>query len=572
MENVTLLIITYVIIAIILNIVVLYFMRKRRLNKLRKEIERLDIEKNEVETMPILSELAKVETIIKNDKMEEKYKSWLDRFDYIKREEITKINDMIVNLDIFIDKSNYNEYISKIAAVEIELYKARTKADTLLKEIKEINLSEEKYRRIIIKLKAKYRDLLDVFEKDKDIYEDIKEVIELQFENIEKRFQDFEEYMEMNDYHEVFHIVKAIDTMIDHMGIVVSEVPDLILLAKKLIPKRIEQITEIYEDMMSKEFPLEHLNIQYNIEESLKNVNKIIDRIKVLNLEECMFELKTMLEYLDSIFNEFELERKSKKVYEEENDVFANKLEKTNTVVKDIYNGLDDIKSTYDLTDNDVTVIDDVNKRLELLNVEYKNTEKKLKKKKLSYSAIVEQLVVFTNDLIKVEDDLDTSLKSLGNMYEDEVRAREQLDEIQELLKQSKIKIRSYKLPLISNNYFVELSEANEAILEIIKELEKKPIAIKVLNTRVDTARDLVLKLYNTTNEMIKTARLAELSIVYGNRYRCIDINIDSGLDQAEMLFFKGSYQKALDTTMNTLERVDKEIRKKVMTNYEKNI
>ena len=41
------------------------------------------------------------------------------------------------------------------------------------------------------------------------------------------------------------------------------------------------------------------------------------------------------------------------------------------------------------------------------------------------------------------------------------------------MLNESKIKIRSYKLPIISNNYFVQLAEANDAILEIIKELEK---------------------------------------------------------------------------------------------------
>ena len=58
-------------------------------------------------------------------------------------------------------------------------------------------------------------------------------------------------------------------------------------------------------------------------------------------------------------------------------------------------------------------------------------------------------------------------------MYDDEQRAREQLIEIEEFLQNSKRKIRSYKLPVITDNYFVELSEANDAIKEVIKELEK---------------------------------------------------------------------------------------------------
>ena len=565
MNGTILIIATYIIVAVLLVVIVLIVSKKRRDKALQTTIEELDREKNIIESTPILLELAKVETIIKNDKMEEKYKQWQERFENIKTNQIAHITDMIIDLDIFLDNKDYKGYQKKLADVEIEIYKARTMMNTLLDEIKEINSSEEKYRSIITKLKSKYRELSSAFEDKKDEYEDIAEIIELQFENIEKRFQDFEESMEKNEYGEVVHIVKAIDNMVDHMSIVVEEVPDLVLLAEKLIPKRIEQITETYQDMIEKDYPIGYMNIEYNVEEALKNVNSIVDRIKVLNLEDCMFELRTMLEYLDSLFNEFEKEKTSRKEYEEESNVFNKKLEKVNKVVADIYGQLDEIKSMYDLTDEDIKVIDEVNNRLNDINEEYKKALIDLSKKEISYSKMLRILENLTLNLSKVDDDLDISLKSLGNMYEDEVRAREQLDEIQELLNQSKIRIRGYKLPIIGNEYFVQLSEANEAILEIIKELEKKPISIKTLNTRVDTARDLVLKLYNTTNEMIKTARLVEDAIIYGNRFRKDNKEIDRGLSKAEVLFYKGNYKKALEVSFETLDTYDTGIKVRLM-------
>lgn len=569
MNSVILIVVTYVLIAIIFCVTVLVLMKKKRNKNFRATIENLDKEKNIIESTPVLLELSKVETIIKNDKMEEKYKQWQERFESIKTNQLVHINDSIIELDMFIDNKDYIGYQRKLANVEIEMIKAKTMMDTLLNEVKEINSSEEKYRSIVIKLKTKYRELSDKFENNKAEYEDIAEVIELQFENIEKRFQDFEDSMEKNEYGEVVHIVKAIDNMVDHMSIVVTEVPDLVLLAEKLIPKRIEQITETYQDMLSKEYPIGYMNIEYNVEEALKNVNSIIDRIKVLNLEECMFELRTMLEYLDSMFNEFEKEKTARKEYEEESEIFNKKLEKVNKIVKDIYGQLDEIKNMYDLTDEDLRVIDEVNNRLNDINKKYKNSLIELGKKEISYSKLVKTLEDLTINLANVDDDLDSSLKSLGNMYEDEVRAREQLDEIQELLNQSKIRIRGYKLPIIGNEYFVQLTEANEAILEIIKELEKKPISIRTLNTRVDTARDLVLKLYNTTNEMIKTARLVEDAIIYGNRYRKDNIEIDKGLSRAEVLFYKGNYKKALEVSFDTLDTFDPGIKVRLMHSYE---
>lgn len=564
----TLIIVTSIIITGIIIAIVLSIAKKKKKKAYRDQIVKLDKEKNIIDSTPVLSELAKVETIIKNDKMEEKYKLWQETFDRIKTVQISNINDMITELDLLLDNKDYDAYELKVAKIELELYKAKEAMETLLAEIEEVNSSEEKYRSIITKLKTKYRDLNSKFEIHQKEYEDVTEVIKLQFENIEKRFQDFEVSMEKNDYNEVVHIVKAIDTMVDHMSIVINEVPDLILLAKKLIPKRIEQISETYEEMKEQDYPLDHLKIPYNLEESLKNVNKIIDRIKVLNLEDCMFELKTMLEYLDSLFKEFDREKQSRKMYDEESLSFNKKLKGINGIVDDIYSQIDDIKNMYDLKDKDIKVIDVIKEKLNDLNKTYKKSVKSLEKHKTWYSSALKDLKTYSYNLKEIEEQLDESLKTLGNMYEDEVRAREQLDEIQTMLNESKVNIRSYKLPIISNNYFVELAEANDAILEIIKELEKKPISIKVLNTRVDTARDLVLKVYNTTNEMVETARLAEIAIVYGNRFRSEVENVDRGLNRAEMLFYKGNYKGALEVSLNAIDLVEPDFKKDLLKAY----
>ena len=561
---------SYLVICIIIVIVALHFIRRGITNRYRKKVKELEVAKNMVASTPVSLELSKVEPIIKNDKMEEKYNDWQEQFDDLREKKLAQIDDMLIDLDIYIDKRDYKTCLYRLAKAELEIYKARESADYLLDEIKEITLSEEKYRAIVIKLKTKYRELNKEFQNHKQMYDEMQEAIELQLENIERRFLDFEKVMEKNEYNEVVHIVKALDTMIDHISIVIKEVPDLLLMAKQIIPARMKEVKELNDDMVKQEYPLDYLNIDYNLEESQKNIDHILDKIRVLNLEDCMFELKTMLEYFDSLFVDFEKERLSRKVYEEMESDFSKKLAKTNKVVQEVYNQLDDIKSMYDLNDKDVETIHEVNKILIVINDDYKKLLAKVEAKSTPYSMLHKEIEDLTVRLKQMEDDLDQALKSLGNMYDDEVRAREQLEEIQVFLKQCKEKMRGYKLPIITNNYFVQLSEANEAIAEVIKELERKPIVIKTLNTRVDTARDLVLKLYNTTNEMIKTAQLAEMAIVFGNRYRANYDEVDSGLGDAELLFFKGEYKKALDTSIKAVSLVDENIYRKLLAIYDK--
>ena len=556
-------------IALVIVIVILHFIRGCETKYYKDKIKNLETQRNVVASTPVLLELTKVEPIIKNDRMEEKYNRWQDDFIKLKENRLTLIDDMLIDLDIFVDKRDYKSCYYRMAKVEMEIYKVKEAADHILGEIKDITLSEEKYRSIVTKLKTKYRVLNKEFQDHKAMYEEMADSISLQLENIEKRFLDFEKVMENNDYNEVSHIVKALDAMIEHMEIIVNEVPDVLLMAKKAIPNRIKEIKMTYDDMLKQEFPLDYLNIDYNLEEIDKNIEVILEKVRVLNLEGCMFDLKTMLEYLDSLFIDFEKERLSRKVYEEVENDFSKKIEKTNKLVSDIYAQLDDIKRLYDLKEEDIETIHNVNKQLVIINDDYKNVVNKVEAKSSPYSIVNKEMEDLTVRLKNLEIDLDKSLKSLGNMYDDEVRAREQLDEIQMFLKQCKTKMRSYKLPIITDNYFVQLSEANEAILEVIKELEKKPIAISILNTRVDTARDLVLKLYNTTVSMIKTAKMSEMAIVYGNRYIPLHEDIEEGINRARNLFFKGDYTSSLKVSVDTIKLVDDNFERKLLA-YEK--
>lgn len=569
-NNVILYILIFLAIFITFFIVTLIILKKSRLKKYKNILDELDLEKNLISSIPISLELSKVEPIIKNEDLESKYKKWEDKSDVIKNERIPKIDDMLIDIDTFIEKRDFENCNYRIAKTELEIYKVREASESLLEEIKEITLSDEKYRSIVTKLKTKYRKLNSEYQEHSNLYDEMQDAITLQLENIEKNFLGFESAMENNEYTEVVHIVKALDAMIEHMGIVIKEVPDLILMAKEIIPKRIKEVDDVVKEMEEKGYPLEYLNIDYNVEESRKNINTILDKIRVLNLEDCMFELRTILDYFDSLFIDFEKERLSRKVYEESEHDFAIKLKKTEKVVNDVFEELDTIKNNYDLRDEDIDSIEEDKKILVVIQDDYKKLLAKLESKSTPYSSLHKEIEELTVRLKNMSDNLDVTLNSLGNMYDDEQRAREQLIEIEEFLQNSKRKIRSYKLPVITDNYFVELSEANDAIKEVIKELEKKPIVIKTLNTRVDTARDLVLKLYNTTNEMIKTAELAENCMVYGNRFRSSYTDIDRGLDEARKSFFKGDYKKSLYVSIKAISLVDKNFYQELVSIYDK--
>ena len=566
--NIALFLVSMYVIADILIIIVLNVMRSANNKKFKKRIEQLEIEKNQIDSAPITPELSKIESYLKNDKLEVMYSGWKTRLEDIKNNQIPKISELLLEADFMLKQSDYKSTMLKIAKLEMEIYKVRTSTEFLLNEIKEITDSEEKNRAIIIKFKAKYRTLFQKYNETKNEFGEISKSVDLQFESISKKFEDFEKAMDNKDFMEVTNIIKSIDDMLKHMQIVIDEVPAIVIMATNVLPNKIKEVEKTYENMKKKGYPLDYLNVEYNIEEANKKIVDVMDRTRVLNLEDSLFELKILMEYFDSIFDDFEKEKVDKSSYEESITKFKQKLDRINKLMNELFSQMTDLKKIYNLSEDDYNALLEIRNEVDELNNDYKVLKTHTGNNTFAYSKLTREIENLFLKLVNIEERIDNSLNTIGDMHDDEIRAREQLEEIKSILKESKIKLREYNMPVIPKKYYVELNEAQEAIKEIIVELEKKPMNTEVLNVRVDTARDLTFKLYKETRELLKSAKFAEMAIVYGNRHRSEREELDKNLTIAEGLFYKGDYQKSLEVSINALNRIEKGIYNKLLKLY----
>lgn len=565
MDSFILAIIFTVVLAIILGFITFIVVRKKSNSKYKKIINDLDVEKNQLLSVNLLSEITKVRDLVKTDNLKHKLENWDGQFNDIKDNMIPMLTDKISEVDFMLDKNDYKNAVKQIANIELELEKIRRSTSKLIDEIKIITNSEERNRSLITKFKVLYRECQSKFERNGDSYGDVSKSIEKYFSDLDNKFHAFEEAIDNNDYVLVEQLILDIEESIKFIQDILDKVPSLILMLDVLIPGKIEEAKVLYGRMIRDGYPLDYLNVEYNLEEINNKIKTIKENVVNLELGDSELELKTILDYFNSLFNDFDKEKECKDSFKEGCKKFRYKLEKVNKVVYDVYIQIDDIKVTYDLTDEEINKFSSLNSKLEIINEDFKRLLEQGKIKTFAYSKLNDELEGLEVKLSRLQDDLDFHLRSITSMKDDEYRAKEQLNEIQDLLKKSKNKLRDYKLPVIPSSYYVELKEAQDAIREIVKELDKKPIVIKILNIRVDTARDLVFKIYNKTNDMIKSSMLSEKMIIYGNRYRLSNSEISSGLDKATELFYKGFYEKSLNTSIEALKLVEDNPLDKIM-------
>ena len=96
MEGQILVISTIVFVCFIILLLCFLFIRKKIKNTYEKMAHRLEVEKNKVLSTPVPLELSKIEPIIKNDMMEEKYNEWNEKFTTIKEKNILLIDDILI--------------------------------------------------------------------------------------------------------------------------------------------------------------------------------------------------------------------------------------------------------------------------------------------------------------------------------------------------------------------------------------------------------------------------------------------------------------------------------------------
>lgn len=561
--------IIFYIIGVVAITVTLFTIQRKTKNKLEKELTRLETLKNLIISSGILTEMEKVKALINNDKLMEIYKKWEKRYKKIEKEDIPRLTDKLLVCAELIDNKKFKEASYELSKTEIDIYYVKTDMELLLEDIKEITNSEERNRNAVTKLKTVFRSVVNKYTSNMNDYKGMEKRVDMQFENINKLLSAFERAMEQNDYDEVGKIVHALDDLINNIKIVIDETPTVILMGKMIIPRKITELENMAVKMKKDGYNIEYINLEYNIEETKKKINDIFDRLKMLNLEDSIFELKTILDYFESLYNDFDKEKQAKKEYEMLMEQIGIKLSRLTSIIKSIYEEVSVLKETYALTKEELSLLENISNEIREEKTSFKEINDRTLTKTTPYSRLSKTGELISVKISKTEDKLESAIKSLGSLKEDEVRAREQLTEIRTILKDAKDMIKSFNIPVIPKKYFTELSEAKESTKNIIKELEKKPIVISDLNTRVDTSRDLVLKLYSLSSELTKTVKMAEMTIVYGNRYRSSNKEVEAGLIKAEVLFRKGEYKKSLETSIDAISTIEPNIHKKLISAYE---
>lgn len=546
----------FIVIGIVVVIVLLLFLRGMRLRKYRKLIVDVENRMNGVKSLPLQYRLGRVHSISKNmPEVAEKYEEYAQEFERISDYQKNELGVLVNEVDEQLFYGKLRKISSKMKMLEdmLEIYEKDSQA--LLEKIEEITEIENVQRIEIIRVKEKYRQLIDRYETVRFKIEDFVKGIVNIFNNLDDAFVKLEGMMNNQQFEDAKQLTQDIEKKVDWLNGRLEELPDYIAIVRQYIPKKCQLLDALIQEMSNGDFSLEQLNVSSRYQNIKDVLQETTQHIQHLQLEDVADTLKTLVDDIDALIKDLEVEKQS---YTD----FKTKWDDAYTTITQIYDqykqALIDqnrIENLY-LINEDYVDIEEKYKDFDQILRESYDLEEEMKAGNFSYLQMIDKAENLKKAALTHQDDLNSFFAFRDHLYLQEQRAIDELENINIVLLEIKSEIKNKHLPMINESYKDYIQDSYDKAAQIQSYRMHRPVELTELSKRVDGARDVIYKLYDNVHNLIVTAEMVEEAIVFGNRYRSSFLEVNTELTKAEVLFRNGEYTKALSTAVDIIEKI----------------
>ncbi len=546
----------FIAVGIIAFIIVLIFIKGIRLKKYRKQIIALENQMNGTRSLPLQYRLGRVKSIAKNmPDVEPLYEEFNEEFEEIINFQKSELAVLMNEVDEQLFYGKLRKVSKKMKALSQMIDSYHQQSLDLLKKIEEVTEIENVQRVKIIKVKEKYRSLIDLFESLRFQVEEFIPGLVQYFNEMDDSFVYLETLMNNQEFETSQDITVKIDARIEWMNSYMADLPHFCTIINKFFPKKLDDIIQTLRMMDEKDYHLEHLGIENRYKTIKKSYDTSKKRLEELDFEPLGKELQAISDSIDSMVLDLQTEKESY-------DLFKDKWETCYTEITRIYDDYkqalldyNQLKGLYVLDSESIEISDHYKEFRKLLDISY-DLEDEMMKGQFSYSDINTRV----DELLKQASEHDVYINAFihtrNDLYLKEQRAIDELENINIVLLEIKSEIKNRHLPMIHESYKDYIQDSYDKAAQIQAYRNTRPVKLDELTDRVNEARDIIYKLYDNVHNLIVTAQMVEEAVVFGNRYRSMFLEVNTELTKAEVLFRNGEYTKALSTAVEIIEKI----------------
>lgn len=523
----------------------------------RQEILDLQNQINGIKTLPLQYRLGRVQSIAKNmPEVAEEYEQFTKDFEKITEFQKNELGVLVNEVDESLFYGKTHGIKKKFALIREMTQRYDHDAKDLLARIEKVTEIENIQRVEIIRVKGKYREVGNEYEKIRvKVEEFVPHALEM-FKELDDDFVKLETLMNNQMFADAKNFTEEIENRIDSLQENLKDLPSYVYVVSDLLPSKIDKVYELITSLEGDEYALEEMNIAARRQEVDEQMEESIAHVKNVDIKGAAEVLEPLTGLIEELVIDLGKELDSYKQFKEKWRESYNELQRLTDVYQNTMKEYRRLITEF-VIDEEEVVISKKYEEFKQIQKDANDLIEQMESGHFAYANMLEHVENLYDRMMQHDAYLEEFKKQKEDIDTKNQKTEELLENINIVLLEIKSEIKNEHLPLVNDSYRDYIADSYNKVEEIKRFKTHKPVVLNELCAKVEGARDVIYKLYDNVHNMIVTAGMVEDAIVYANRYRSMFLEVNTELTKAEVLFRNGEYRNALQVAVDILERLE---------------
>lgn len=523
----------------------------------RQEILDLQNQINGIKTLPLQYRLGRVQSIAKNmPEVAEEYEQFTKDFEKITEFQKNELGVLVNEVDESLFYGKTRGIKKKLTLIHEMTQRYDHDAKDLLTRIEKVTEIENIQRVEIIRVKGKYREIGNEYEKIRvKVEEFVPHALEM-FKELDDDFVKLETLMNNQMFADAKNFTEEIENRIDSLQENLKDLPSYVYVVSDLLPSKIDKVDELITSLEGDEYALEEMNIAARRQEVDKQMEESIAHVKNVDIKGAAEVLEPLTGLIEELVIDLGKELDSYKQFKEKWRESYNELQRLTDVYQNTMKEYRRLFTEF-VIDEEEVVISKKYEEFKQIQEDANDLIEQMESGHFAYANMLEHVENLYDRMMQHDTYLEEFEKQKEDIETKNQKTEELLENINIVLLEIKSEIKNEHLPLVNDSYRDYIADSYNKVEEIKRFKAHKPVVLNELCAKVEGARDVIYKLYDNVHNMIVTAGMVEDAIVYANRYRSMFLEVNTELTKAEVLFRNGEYRNALQVAVDILERLE---------------
>lgn len=552
-----------VVLIVVIALVYVFVIRRSRQRKIAKELEKRYRHLHTILVEDVDQFIARLEQI-SNQNLEyiQYHEKYAQMYQDILQENDRRSYVAISGLNSTINEKKYRGINNLINSTKTVVMDFDKKVNELYKELNDLLQKDEEFHQEEIKLQRIYRELKEKYNDNANELRIVQDSFLNFFGKIDQLFQECEELTSAARYEQSNEKLPLIEEVLTALLDSFDKIPTYCVRISKVIPKKIDEVKEMYEELEKQNYPLHHLKVMSKIESYKLALDEIYKKISVFDFTNVQEQLDDIDQDIMMIFKSFSDEEAAKKYFDENSEQMYNstyelekqfmKIKRMLPNYKDVYLIKDRYLDKVEELENDIDNVSHIKRDLDTFI--HSSTRQ-------PFSIIVLKMNDMENEMKRIQEIIKDFNQYLVSLKDDAEEIYKKICDYYLKLKDAQSVIREMNVPSFSDRLKISFDRSYAYLEDVGDIIKVQPIDVQNAMDTLNYAEEIIKQLLKDVEENAAQRKYAEDSIVYANQYRQGFLDCKYALNNAGTSFFEGDFTRTIDETVVIIKKMRPDVK-----------